>query len=59
MNHHKEAKAYGELKLHLAKQSPDNVRVYQNGKEAFCTEIVTKAMKWVSERNDIKEENLR
>lgn len=57
MNHPDEAKKYGELKLHLAKQSPDNVRVYQAGKEAFCTEIVKKAMKWASERRNNKEEN--
>ena len=57
MNHPDEAKKYGELKLHLAKQSPDNVSVYQAGKEAFCTEIVKKAMKWASERRNNKEEN--
>ncbi|MGZ0052160.1 GrpB family protein [Brevibacillus gelatini] len=55
MNHPDEAKAYGELKLHLAKQSPDNVHVYQDGKEAFCTEMVRKAMEWASGRRDKKE----
>jgi GrpB-like predicted nucleotidyltransferase (UPF0157 family) len=49
MTHSDEAKTYGELKLHLAKQSPDNVTVYQDGKEDFCTKIVNKAMKWASE----------
>ncbi|MBW7474524.1 GrpB family protein [Paenibacillus oenotherae] len=55
INHPEEAKAYGELKLHLAKQSPDNVHLYQDGKEAFCNGIVKKAMKWASH----KEENRR
>ena len=50
MNHPDEAKSYGILKLYLAKQSPDHVSAYQDGKEAFCTEIVTKAMKWAAER---------
>lgn len=52
MNHPDEAKTYGELKLQLAKQSPDNVTVYQDRKEAFCTEIVTKAMKWASGKKE-------
>jgi GrpB-like predicted nucleotidyltransferase (UPF0157 family) len=52
MNHPDEAKTYGELKLQLAKQSPDNVTVYQDKKEAFCTEIVTKAMKWASGKKE-------
>lgn len=53
MNHPDEAKTYGELKLHLAKQSPDNVHLYQDGKEAFCNGIVKKAMKWASEERII------
>ncbi|CAH1226367.1 hypothetical protein PAECIP111893_05339 [Paenibacillus plantiphilus] len=57
MNHPDEAKTYGELKLHLAKQSPDNVHLYQDGKEAFCNGIVMKAMKWASEEKDNREEN--
>jgi len=50
MNHPEEAKAYGELKLYLVEQSPENVHLYQNGKEAFCNEIIKKAMKWASTR---------
>ncbi|MFB9278741.1 GrpB family protein [Cohnella cellulosilytica] len=50
-NHPEEAKAYGELKLHLAEQSPDNVHLYQAGKEAFCNEIMKKAMIGFSEKN--------
>ncbi|WP_068774116.1 GrpB family protein [Paenibacillus sp. FJAT-26967] len=55
MNHPDEATTYGKLKLHLAQQSPDNVHAYQDEKEAFCTEIVKKAMKWATEneRKDI------
>ncbi|RXZ79447.1 hypothetical protein EBB07_23000 [Paenibacillaceae bacterium] len=55
INHPEEAKAYGELKIHLAKQSPDDVHIYQNGKEAFCNELMSKAMKWASEREDNKD----
>lgn len=40
MNHPDEAKAYGELKLQLAKQFQNNVHVYQDRKGAFCTEII-------------------
>ncbi|WP_127532047.1 GrpB family protein [Paenibacillus kobensis] len=54
-SHPDEAKTYGKLKLHLSKQSPDNVGVYQDGKEAFCTETVKKAMKWASERRNNNE----
>ncbi|MDQ0112582.1 GrpB family protein [Paenibacillus harenae] len=50
INHPEEAQTYGELKIHLAKQSPDSVHLYQEGKEAFCKEIVKKAMNWASER---------
>ncbi|HZG18042.1 MAG TPA: GrpB family protein [Candidatus Bathyarchaeia archaeon] len=57
MNHPLEAKAYGELKLRLAEQSPDDVHFYQNGKDAFCKEIVRKAMEWAGERKSTKEEN--
>lgn len=58
MNHPDEARKYGELKLRLAQQSPDHVREYQAGKEAFCAEITEKAMKWASERKrkNMKEE---
>ncbi|WP_019536788.1 GrpB family protein [Paenibacillus ginsengihumi] len=47
-----EAKAYGELKLRLAKQFPDQVHEYQEGKASFCREILRKAMSWASGNAD-------
>jgi len=55
MNHPLETKAYGELKLRLAQPSPDDVHVYQSGKEAFCKEILKKAMKWAAKGKETKE----
>lgn len=52
LNHPEEAKAYGELKLRLAEQSPDRVHEYQEGKAFFCGEILRKAMIWASENED-------
>lgn len=52
IHHPGEAKAYGELKLVLARQSPDNVHAYQDGKEAFCTSLVKKAMHWASAQKE-------
>ncbi|MDF2939127.1 MAG: glutamate-rich protein GrpB [Paenibacillaceae bacterium] len=52
IHHPEEAKAYGELKLLLAGQSPDNVHAYQDGKEAYCAGLVKKAMQWASAKKD-------
>ena len=48
MRHPDEARAYGELKLRLARQFPDDVRAYQEGKAAFCAELERKAMRWAA-----------
>jgi hypothetical protein len=40
------------LKLRLARQSPDNVRAYQDGKAAFCAELEKKAMQWAAEKEE-------
>lgn len=53
IHHPGEAKAYGELKLRLAKQTPDDVHAYQDGKEAYCAGLVKEAMQWASgNKND-------
>ncbi|MEA3318652.1 MAG: GrpB family protein [Bacillota bacterium] len=41
--HPEEAKAYGEIKLKLAKQFPDNHHMYQEGKQDFMNELVERA----------------
>ncbi|MEH6942749.1 GrpB family protein [Bacillus sp. JJ722] len=46
LNNPEEAKKYGELKVHLAKQFPDHTHEYQKGKEAFVNELVEKSLKW-------------
>ncbi|WP_187442077.1 GrpB family protein [Sutcliffiella horikoshii] len=40
MAHPDDAKAYGEMKLKLAKQFPDNHHMYQEGKQEFVYELV-------------------
>lgn len=44
--HPEDASDYGELKLRLALQFPNDVHLYQSGKEAFLSEMVRKAMTW-------------
>jgi len=41
-----EAQKYGELKLNLAKQFPNDHYQYQVGKQQFTNEIVRKAKEW-------------
>ncbi|RKL64713.1 hypothetical protein CR203_24835 [Salipaludibacillus neizhouensis] len=45
-----EAKKYGELKINLAKQFPNEHHKYQNGKQQFVNELADKAKEWSSER---------
>ena len=42
MHHPEEARAYGELKRRLAREFPDDVRAYQEGKEDMVAELVEK-----------------
>ncbi|WP_404349520.1 GrpB family protein [Sutcliffiella horikoshii] len=50
MAHPEEAKAYGELKLKLAKQVPENHYIYQEGKREFVDELVERARSWRANR---------
>jgi GrpB-like predicted nucleotidyltransferase (UPF0157 family) len=45
-----EAKKYGELKIKLAKQFPDEHHKYQEGKQQFVNNLVKRAKKWASLR---------
>ncbi|MDT3766399.1 GrpB family protein [Priestia filamentosa] len=46
-----EAKKYGELKINLAKQFPNEHYKYQAGKQQFVNELVDKAKEWALQRN--------
>jgi GrpB-like predicted nucleotidyltransferase (UPF0157 family) len=48
INNLEDAKSYGELKINLARQFPNDTHEYQNGKEQFVYELVKKAKKWSS-----------
>ncbi|KMJ57128.1 glutamate-rich protein GrpB [Bacillus sp. LL01] len=50
MAHPEEAKAYGELKLKLARQFPENHYKYQEGKQEFVNELVERARSWEANR---------
>lgn len=45
-----EAKKYGELKINLAKQFPNEHHKYQDGKQQFVNELADKAKEWASQR---------
>ncbi|TBL78932.1 GrpB family protein [Paenibacillus thalictri] len=44
--HPDEADRYGDLKANLAKQFPENVEAYMDGKDAFVKEMEKKALQW-------------
>jgi GrpB-like predicted nucleotidyltransferase (UPF0157 family) len=44
VEHADDAKAYGELKLTLAAQFPNDIHLYQSGKESFLSEMVNNAV---------------
>ncbi|MGG3925891.1 GrpB family protein [Metabacillus fastidiosus] len=46
-----EAKRYGELKINLAKQFPNEHHKYQTGKQQLVNELAHKANEWASCRN--------
>ncbi|MBO9604987.1 MAG: GrpB family protein [Paenibacillaceae bacterium] len=54
--HPEEAQKYGELKISLAEQFPDDTHKYQEGKESFVNELVAKATKWASNKPINQEE---
>jgi GrpB-like predicted nucleotidyltransferase (UPF0157 family) len=45
-----EAKKYGELKINLAKQFPDEHHKYQEGKQQFVNNLVKKVKEWATLR---------
>ena len=50
IKHPTDAKSYGDLKIKLAEQFPDNTKEYQLGKEQFVNELVRKVKNWSSKR---------
>jgi GrpB-like predicted nucleotidyltransferase (UPF0157 family) len=45
-----EANKYGELKINLAKQFPEEHHKYQEGKQQFVNNLVKRAKEWASQR---------
>jgi len=46
INNPEDARSYGNLKIKLAKQFPNDIHKYQEGKEFFVNELVKKAINW-------------
>lgn len=46
ITHPEEAEAYGQLKLSLAADHPDDIEAYMDGKDLFIKERITRAMAW-------------
>ncbi|MCM3725085.1 GrpB family protein [Neobacillus cucumis] len=46
INFPEDAKSYGELKIKLARQFPDEHHKYQYGKQQFVNELVNKVKEW-------------
>ncbi|WP_445661497.1 GrpB family protein [Bacillus sp. FSL K6-3431] len=46
----RKGKRYGELKVRLAKQFPDNTHEYQIAKGPFVNNLVEKVKHWASKR---------
>lgn len=53
IEHPKDAKSYGDLKMKLAEKFPHNTKEYQLGKEQFVNELVRKVKNWSSRRTII------
>jgi len=49
--HPEEARAYGELKTRLAKEFPDDVSLYQQGKADFVQAMVDLATEWARQQD--------
>lgn len=49
--HPLDAQKYGELKVQLAAQFPDNTYEYQEGKETFIKQLIKKVEKWTSQQS--------
>lgn len=50
INNPEDARSYGDLKIKLAKQFPNDIHKYQEGKEFFVNELVKKAINWSLKR---------
>lgn len=50
-SHPEDAKAYGALKEHLAKEFPTDVEAYMDGKDAFVKEMERAALSWGRSRS--------
>lgn len=50
--HPDDAKKYAALKIHLAKQYPDDINSYVFGKDSLVQEIDTKAKLWINRKHD-------
>jgi GrpB-like predicted nucleotidyltransferase (UPF0157 family) len=44
--HRTEARAYGELKRNLAREFPEDIQGYMNGKDPFIKEHEARALVW-------------
>jgi GrpB-like predicted nucleotidyltransferase (UPF0157 family) len=51
IEHPDDAQKYGELKIKLLKQFPDNHYKYQAAKQAFVNELVKEVKKWALKNN--------
>ncbi|KRE32621.1 GrpB family protein [Paenibacillus sp. Soil522] len=52
IEHPNDAKSYGELKQRLAAEFPNDVHLYQSGKEEFIDGLVRKALEWVKNQEN-------
>ncbi|MGE7021692.1 GrpB family protein [Solibacillus cecembensis] len=52
INNPSEAKKYGKLKVNLAKQYPNEHLKYQEGKQQFTNELVSKAKEWARQKKN-------
>jgi GrpB-like predicted nucleotidyltransferase (UPF0157 family) len=48
--HHKDAQKYSELKRQLAKQYPNDINGYMDGKDGFIKEIESLALEWCNSK---------
>lgn len=46
LQHHEDAKGYGQLKVQLASQFAENHHQYQDGKQTFVNKLLEKAIAW-------------
>lgn len=52
LEHPQDAADYGQLKLRLAKQFPESVHLYQDGKQGMLNKLVQQAALWAAERRN-------